>query len=110
MKSELGKVYLRDDEPCDIFRKGDVIVSLLNRSMLKLRNIRHVPKLKRNLISVGDLMDREMKTTFNGDVCKITKGSMVMAYGKKESTLYIMSGSGGSISVASSELDTGVWH
>ena len=53
MKSGLGKVYLRDDEPCDIVGKGDVVVSLSNGLTLKLRNVRHVPKLKRNLISFG---------------------------------------------------------
>ena len=51
-----------------------------------------------------------MKTTFDGDVCKITKCAMVMAHGKKEGTLYMTSGSRASISVASSELDAAVWH
>jgi len=51
-----------------------------------------------------------MKTTFDGDVCKITKGAMVMAYGKKEGTLYMTLVSRASTSVASSELDAGVWH
>jgi len=49
-----------------------------------------------------------MKTIFDGDVCKITKGAMVMAHGKKEGTPYMMSGCGKSISVASSEVDGGI--
>ena len=77
---------------------------------MKLRNVRHVSKLKRNLISVGQLEDGEMKTTFDGDVCKITKGTMVMAHDKKKGTLYMTSGFGTSISVTSPELDAGVWH
>jgi len=76
-------VYLGDDEPCDIVGKGDVMVSLSNGLTLKLRNVRHVLKLKRNLISDGQLVNGGMKTTFDGDVCKITKVAMVMAYGKK---------------------------
>jgi len=48
------------------------------------------------------------ETTFDGDVCKITKGAIVMAHSKKEDTLYMTSGSGASISVASSELDARV--
>jgi len=60
-----------------------VVVSLFNGSTLKLRNVRYVPKLKRNLISVRQLANRGMKTTFDGDVCKITKGAMVMAHGEK---------------------------
>jgi len=35
--------------------------------------------LERNLISVSQLMDGGMKTTFDADVCKIAKGAMVMA-------------------------------
>ena len=75
-----------------------------------MRNIKHVPKLKKNLISVGQLADGGMKTTFDGDVCKITKGDVVMAHDKTEGTLYMTSGSGASISVTLSELDVGVWH
>ena len=73
-----------DDELCDIIGKGDVVVSLSNGSILKLRNIRHVPKLKRKLISVGQLVDGGMKTIFDDDVCNITKGSMVMATGRRK--------------------------
>ena len=52
-------------------------------STLKLRNIKHVTKLKRDLISIGQLADEEMKMTFDSNVCKITKGVMMMAHGKK---------------------------
>ena len=84
MKGELGKVYLRDDEPYDIIEKEDMVVSLSNSLTLKLRNVKHVPKLKKNLISIRQLTGRGMKATFNGDVSKITKDAMVMAHGKKE--------------------------
>ena len=51
VKSELEKVYLGDDEPYDIVGKGEVMVSLSNGSKLKLRNVKYIPQLKRNLIS-----------------------------------------------------------
>ena len=86
------------------------MVSLSNGSTLKVRNVGHVSKLKRNLISVGHHADGGMKTTFDGDVCKITKSAMMMAHEKNEGTLYIMSGSKASSSVASSEADAGIWH
>ena len=94
MKSELRKVYLGDDEPCDIVGKDDVMVSLSHGSTLKLRIIRYVLKLKRNLTVVGQLADGGIKTTFDGDACKITKGAIVIAHSKKEGTLYMTSGSG----------------
>jgi len=62
VKGELEKVYLRDDEPCNIVGKGDVMVSLSNGSTLKLRNVIHVPTLKRNLIYVGQPADGGVKT------------------------------------------------
>jgi len=61
--------------------------SLSNGLMLKLRNSRHTLKLKRNLVSVGQLVDGGMKTTFDDDICKITKGVMVMSHDKKEGTI-----------------------
>jgi len=51
-----------------------------------------------------------MKTAFNSDLFKITKGAMVMAHGKKEGALYTMSSSEASVSVASSDLDVGGLH
>jgi len=66
-------------------------------------------KLKRNLISVGQLADGGIKTTFD-DVCKITKRALVMAHGKKEGILYMTSSFEASILVVLSEVDAGVWH
>jgi len=51
-----------------------------------------------------------MKTTFDGDLCKNTKGAMITTHGKKEGTLYMMSSFKTSISVASSDVDVGMWH
>ena len=101
-------MYLGGNEPCDIVRKDDVMVNLSNELSLKLRNIRHIPKLKKNLLFVGQLTDGGMKITFNSNVCKITKSVMVKAYDKKEGTLYMIFGSGASISVTSLQLDVGV--
>ena len=84
VKGELEKVYLGGDEPYDIVEKDDMMVSLLIGLTLKLRNIRHVLKLKKYLISVDQLANGGMKITFDGDVCKITKGAMVITHGKKK--------------------------
>ena len=99
-----------DDKLCGIVGKGDVAVSLSNSSTLKLRNVRHEPKLKRNLISIGQLANGGMKTTFDHDICKITKGAMVMAHGKKVGALYMTSDFGALILVALMEVAAGVWH
>ena len=110
MKWDFGKVYLGDDEPCNIIGKSNVTINLSNESTLKLKDDGHVPKMKRNLMSIGQLADAEMKTTFDGDSCKITMSAMIMVHGKKKGALYMMSGSTASISVASFDVDAGTWH
>jgi len=55
-------------------------------------------------------VDGRMKTTLDSDICKITKDAMVMAHDKKESTLYMISGSRALISVTSWELNARVWY
>lgn len=63
------KVYLRDNVPCDIVRKGDFEFLLTIDSYLWLKKVRYVLNLRRNLISVGHHAESKMKTTFTGETC-----------------------------------------
>uniref|UniRef100_A0A803MP45 CCHC-type domain-containing protein n=1 Tax=Chenopodium quinoa TaxID=63459 RepID=A0A803MP45_CHEQI len=47
-------VYLGDDQPCDIVGQGNVKIKL-NGSAWELKDVKHVPDLRKNLISVGQL-------------------------------------------------------
>ena len=49
-----------------------------------MRNVKHVPNLKRNLISIGQLANRGMKATFYGDAFKIMKDAMEMAHTRRK--------------------------
>ncbi|GMY32996.1 F-box/RNI-like superfamily protein [Fagus crenata] len=42
----LGKVYLGDNQPCDVVGKGEVQIKL-NGSVWKLRDVRHIPALRK---------------------------------------------------------------
>ncbi|PON34519.1 hypothetical protein PanWU01x14_343800 [Parasponia andersonii] len=48
-----GKVYLADGELLDIVGMGDIRLKMSNGSVWKIQKVRHVPRLMRNLISVG---------------------------------------------------------
>ncbi|WVZ13527.1 hypothetical protein V8G54_011093 [Vigna mungo] len=52
----LGKVYLGNEQSCEIVGKGVVKIKL-NGSIWELKNFRHIPDLTRNLISVGQLVN-----------------------------------------------------
>ncbi|CAM9000198.1 unnamed protein product [Rhodiola kirilowii] len=107
---DFGKVYLADDEPLEVVGKGDVQIKAPNGSVLQLHDVRHIPDLNRNLLSVGQLDDEGYAVTFGCSTWKITKGSMVIARGKKEGTLYMTSNLQESIAVASVKGDADLWH
>jgi hypothetical protein len=52
ISGNFSKVYLGDDQACDITGKRDVKIQV-NGSVWKLDNVRHVPDLRKNLISIG---------------------------------------------------------
>ncbi|KAE8692022.1 hypothetical protein F3Y22_tig00110863pilonHSYRG00024 [Hibiscus syriacus] len=50
-----GSVYLGDDRCCNIVGIGDVRIKMYDGSVRTLSGVRHIPDLKKNLISLGTL-------------------------------------------------------
>ncbi|GJS37686.1 integrase, catalytic region, zinc finger, CCHC-type containing protein [Tanacetum coccineum] len=88
-----GTVLLGDNSACAIIGIGKVRVQIKDGSSFVLKNVRYIPELKRNLISLGTL-DREgyaMKLK-NGRV-KMIKGSlMVLSRTMKVNCVYSLDG------------------
>uniref|UniRef100_A0A803M738 CCHC-type domain-containing protein n=1 Tax=Chenopodium quinoa TaxID=63459 RepID=A0A803M738_CHEQI len=80
---KFGKVYLADDEPLEILGKGDVMIKTSSGSSWKLEDVRYIPKLRKNLISVGQLDSSGYRTMFGEGIWKVSKGAMVVARGTK---------------------------
>ena len=78
-----------DDEPCKIVGKGKVQIKLNNENDWLLKDVRHIPAMKINLISTGQLGDSGCLSTFGETWWKITKGSMVIAKGDRICNLYL---------------------
>ena len=53
-----------------------------------LQNVRHVPQLKKSLISTRTLDDVGYHTTFGDSKWKICKGARIVAKGSRSDTLY----------------------
>ena len=81
-----------------------------NESVWLLEKVRHIPDLRRNLISVGQLDDESHAILFVGGTWKVTKGAKVLARGKKTGTLYMTSSPKNTIAVANASTDTSLWH
>ena len=62
-------------------------------SKLILKEVRHVPDIRLHLISIGRLDDVGCCNIVNEGQWKLTKGSLVVARGKKCSSLYLLQAS-----------------
>ncbi|PKA54173.1 5'-3' exoribonuclease 2 [Apostasia shenzhenica] len=58
------KVYLTDNRSLEIAGEGDVQIRIWNNSLWKMQNVRYIPRLKRNLISICQLNSTDYRTIF----------------------------------------------
>ena len=89
---------------------GDVQILLPNESVWLLEKVRHIPDLRRNLVSVGQLDDEGHAILFVGGTWKVTRGAKVLAHEKKTGTLYMISSPRNTIVVAEANTDTSLWR
>ena len=76
-----------------------------------IEGVRHVPVLKKNRISIGQLEGEGCVTTFTYKTWKVTKGSLVIAKGGKVGTLYLCNGISNSVNdLTSTREDKTLWH
>ncbi|KAH9723787.1 CCHC-type domain-containing protein [Citrus sinensis] len=82
-------------------------------TLMELRDVRHVPDLKRNLISLGMLDKIECLVKLESGTLKVMKGSMVVMKGNVSNGLYVLQGSTvtGDVAVSNQNLNkTMLWH
>ena len=107
----VGSVTLGDSFRCDIVGIGDIALVLLNGVCFVLENVRHVPCLTHNLISVGRLDDLGYKVTIHQQSWRIAKGNLVIASGSKMGSLYPLLFSCKNSVLAVTELPSvALWH
>ena len=79
-----------------------------------LQQVRYIPGLKRNLISLGTLDAKGYSYKAFGGVLKVTKGCLVVMKGNLENGLYVLHGNIVIGSTATVENSTGLktllWH
>lgn len=56
---------------------SDIVIKMYGNIVRKIKNVRHVPNLKMNLISFGILKDEGYTFKFNNNILKVIKGSLV---------------------------------
>ncbi|KAL5563211.1 hypothetical protein UlMin_032958 [Ulmus minor] len=83
-----GQVLLGNNKPCKVIGIGSVRIKTHDGIERILSNVRHVPELKRNLISLGMLDQHGFSWKGEKGVLKVSKGSLVVMKGVKDKSLY----------------------
>ncbi|KAJ4715440.1 Retrovirus-related Pol polyprotein from transposon TNT 1-94 [Melia azedarach] len=95
---------------------GSIKIRTHDGKFCTLNDVRHVPLMTKNLISLSMLDNKGFSFQGEGGVLHVCKGSNVVLKGVKRGTLYFLQGStlSSSVAVASSEIDkdnmTKLWH
>ena len=84
-----------DNSPCKIEGIGSVRIKMFDGTIKTLTDVRYIPKMKRNLISMSALDAKGYKYSGGDSVLKVTKGSLIVMKGDLSSTngLYYLRGS-----------------
>ncbi|TXG69536.1 hypothetical protein EZV62_004471 [Acer yangbiense] len=109
---DYGQVRMGNDHVSKIVGMGEICLEISTNCRLVLKNVRHVPDMRLNLISAGVLDDEGYKNEFYSGKWKLSKRSLVLARGKKESTLYSTQAkvSGRDVNTLSNNSSIELWH
>jgi hypothetical protein len=88
-----GVVFMGNDIPCKTVGVGSVRIRMFDGIVRELTYVRHVPKLKSNLISLGVLDSCGYKYTGQGGALTLSKGSLVVTKATQVDNLYKLEGS-----------------
>ena len=110
-------VLMGNNASCKVASIGIVRIRMFDGVVRTLGEVKHVPNLKRNLISLSTLDAKGYKYIGDGGVLKISKEALVVMKGhQKTAMLYVLQGATitGDVVVASRSLSeddiTKLWH
>jgi hypothetical protein len=108
-----GLVLMGNNVACKIVGIGSIRIRMYDGIVRILTNVRHIPDLKKNLISLGTLDSLGYTYSNEGGVIWVNKGSLVIMKGNKVDGLYFLQGStmiGSAMVSSSDDPDLGTTH
>jgi hypothetical protein len=86
-------VTIGDESPLEILGIGSIQIKVHDGTFKILTNVRYVPRMRRNLISLGTLEAMGYKYAVDNGVLKVTQGNRVILKGNRINNLYYLQGS-----------------
>ncbi|KAM2004372.1 hypothetical protein ACFX15_027830 [Malus domestica] len=112
-----GVVLMGNNNACKTQGIGKICLKMHDGTVRELSDVRYVPDMKKNLISLGALESKGLKITMEGGVLKAVYGALVVMKGTRRNNLYFLQGStviGGAAVTEAADADstdtTRLWH
>ena len=109
-----GKVMMGNNAVCRIIGMGNVNLKLHNGKIQELKEVRHVPDLKRNLISLGMVDQSGFSIKIESGKLMITNGTRIVMEGTKRNEVYVLDGEAitglFNVSIGFEKDKTKLWH
>ena len=109
-----GRVMMGNNTVCKVIGIGKIHLKLHDGSIKEIRQVRHIPELKRNLISLGMMDQMGCSIKLESRVLKILNKSTLVMKGTRKNGVYVSDGesvTGVSNAIESTAIDkTTLWH
>jgi len=86
-------ISMGDDHICRLVCKDVVRIKMYDGTMRELKDVRYIPRMTKNLISVGALKVESLRETLGEGVLKISSGSLLVLKGIRRNNVYYLIGS-----------------
>ena len=86
-----GSILMGNNVACKTFGIRIVKIKMYDGIVRTLAEVRHVPDMKKNLVSLGALDSDGCKFSAEGGVMKVVKGALVLMRGNRVGNLYVLS-------------------
>ncbi|KAM1225757.1 hypothetical protein ACFX13_045186 [Malus domestica] len=110
-------VLMGNNNACKTQGIGKICLKMHDGTVRELSDVRYVPDMKKNLISLGALESKGLKITMEGGVLKAVYGALVVMKSTRRNNLYFLQGStviGGVAVTEAADADstdtTRLWH
>ena len=90
---DVGVVFMRNNMSCRVAGVGTVKIKMFDGRVTTLTDVRHVPDLKKSLVSLGTLDLQGYKYYAEGGVLRASKGASMVIKGELHNGLYFLQGS-----------------
>ncbi|GFZ11968.1 peptide met sulfoxide reductase 4 [Actinidia rufa] len=88
-----GRIWMANNTSSRVVGRGSVRFRMADGRSVTLTEVRHVPNLRKNLISIGMLDAKGCRFDASGGILRVSKGNKEMLWGKKTRGLYRLEGS-----------------